>query len=40
VSSAAGLRSALEANNFAVIELGDLAGGPLGGLDPRLSVAG
>jgi predicted dinucleotide-binding enzyme len=44
----AGLRSVLEANNFAVIDLGDLAtgsriqqtGGPLGGLDLRLSVAG
>ena len=44
----AGLRSVLEANNFAVIDLGDLAtgsrlqqvGGPLGGLDLRLSAAG
>ena len=43
----AGLRSVLEANNFAVIDLGDLAtgsrlqqvGGPLGGLDLRLSAA-
>ena len=44
----AGLRSVLEANNFAVIDLGDLAtgsriqqtGGPLSGLDLRLSAAG
>jgi predicted dinucleotide-binding enzyme len=44
----AGLRSVLEANNFAVIDLGDLAtgsriqqvGGPLGGLDLRLAAAG
>jgi len=44
----AGLRSVLEADNFAVIDLGDLAtgsrlqqaGGPLGGLDLRLSAAG
>jgi predicted dinucleotide-binding enzyme len=44
----ADLRSVLESNNFAVIDLGDLAtgsriqqtGGPLGGLDLRLSVAG
>ena len=44
----ASLRSALEANNFAVIDLGDLAtgsrlqqaGGPLNGLDLRLSAAG
>jgi predicted dinucleotide-binding enzyme len=44
----AGLRSVLEANNFAVIELGDLAtgsriqqvGGPLGGQDLHLSTAG
>jgi 8-hydroxy-5-deazaflavin:NADPH oxidoreductase len=44
----AGLRSVLEANNFAVIDLGDLAtgsrvqqaGGPLGGPDLRLSAAG
>jgi 8-hydroxy-5-deazaflavin:NADPH oxidoreductase len=44
----AGLRSVLEANNFAVIDLGGLAtgsrlqqmGGPLGGLDLRLSAAG
>jgi predicted dinucleotide-binding enzyme len=43
----AGLRSVLEANNFAAIDLGDLAtgsrlqqvGGPLGGLDLRLSTA-
>jgi 8-hydroxy-5-deazaflavin:NADPH oxidoreductase len=42
----AGLRSVLEANNFAVIDLGDLAagsrlqqvGGPFGGLDLRLSA--
>jgi hypothetical protein len=48
VSSAIGLRPALEAINFAVIDLGDLAddsriqqfGGPLGGLDLRLSAAG
>jgi predicted dinucleotide-binding enzyme len=44
----ADLRSVLEANNFAVIDLGDLAtgsrlqqaGGPLSGLDLRLSAAG
>jgi 8-hydroxy-5-deazaflavin:NADPH oxidoreductase len=44
----AGLRPVLEANKFAVIDLGDLAtgsrlqqaGGPLGGLDLRLSAAG
>ena len=44
----AGLRPVLEANNFAAIDLGDLAtgsrfqqvGGPLGGLDLRLSAAG
>jgi predicted dinucleotide-binding enzyme len=44
----AGLRSVLEANNFAVIDLGDLAtgsrlqqaGGPLGGPDLRLAPAG
>ena len=44
----AGRRSVLEANNFAVIDLGDLAagsrlqqaGGRLGGLDLRLSAAG
>jgi 8-hydroxy-5-deazaflavin:NADPH oxidoreductase len=43
----AGLRSVLEANNFAVIDLGDLAtgsrlqqaGGPLGGLDLRRAVS-
>ena len=43
----AGLRPVLEANNFAAIDLGDLAtgsrlqqvGGPLGGLDLRLSAA-
>ena len=42
----AGLRSVLEANNFAVIDLGGLAtgshlqqvGGPFGGLDLRLSA--
>jgi predicted dinucleotide-binding enzyme len=42
-----GLRSVLEANNFAVIDLGDLAagsrlqqvGGPLGGLDLRVAAA-
>ena len=44
----ADLRSVLEAGNFAAIDLGDLAtgsrlqqvGGPLGGLDLRLSAAG
>ena len=44
----AGLRPPLEANNFAVIDLGDLAagsrlqqaGGPLNGLDLRLVAAG
>jgi hypothetical protein len=44
----AGLRSVLEADNFAAIDLGDpatgsrlqQAGGPLGGLDLRLSAAG
>ena len=44
----ADLRSVLEANNFANIDLGDLAtgsrlqqvGGPIGGLDLRLSAAG
>jgi predicted dinucleotide-binding enzyme len=44
----ASLRSVLEANNFAVIDLGALAigsriqqtGGPLSGIDLRLSVAG
>ena len=44
----AALRSVLEANNFAVIDLGDLAtgsrlqqaGGPLNGMDLRLSAAG
>ena len=44
----AGLRPEYEANNFAAIDLGDLAtgsrlqqvGGPLGGLDLRLSAAG
>jgi predicted dinucleotide-binding enzyme len=48
IAAKAGLRSVLEANNFAVIDLGDLAtgsriqqaGGPLGGLDLRLSTAG
>ena len=43
----AGLRSVLEANDFAVIDLGDLAtgsrlqqaGGPLNGMDLRLSAA-
>jgi 8-hydroxy-5-deazaflavin:NADPH oxidoreductase len=44
----AGLRPVLEANDFAVIDLGDLAagsrvqqaGGPLGGADLRVSAAG
>jgi len=44
----AGLRSVLEADNFAVIDLGELAtgsrlqqaGGPLSGLDLRLAAAG
>jgi hypothetical protein len=44
----AGLRSVIEANNFAFIDLGDLAtgsrlqeaGGPLNGMDLRLAAAG
>jgi hypothetical protein len=48
VSSTVGLRSSLEADDFAVIDLGDLAGGSrvqqlggaFGGLALGLSVAG
>jgi hypothetical protein len=48
IAAKTGLRPVLEANNFAVIDLGDLAtgsriqqtGGLLGGLDLRLSTAG